>query len=133
MEKVKDTIYRQDAIDALTEYGNGRTVYIGVEEAVRRIEQLSSVTPEPRWIPCSERLPENGEQVLVYARSAHYALAKYDEIREANGTYKKQWVTFDAWKPFYTIKEVIAWMLLPEPYGQKDGKNELRFENRRQG
>lgn len=72
--------------------------------------------PEPRWIPCSERLPEDGRQVLVYARSVHYALAKYDEMREADGTYKKQWVTFDAWKPFYTIKEVIAWMPLPEPY-----------------
>ena len=66
------------------------------------------------WIPCSERLPENNRQVLVYARSVHYALAKYDEMREADGTYKKQWVTFDAWKPFYTIKEVIAWMPLPD-------------------
>ena len=34
------------AIDALTEYGNGRAVYIGVEEAVRRIEQLPSAQPE---------------------------------------------------------------------------------------
>ena len=71
--------------------------------------------PEPHWIPVTERLPENGRQVLVYARSVHYALAKYDEMREADGTYKKQWVTFDAWKPFYTIKEVIAWCELPEP------------------
>ena len=30
------------AIESLTEYGNGRAVYIGVEEAVRRIEQLPS-------------------------------------------------------------------------------------------
>ena len=39
----KDTIKRQDAIDVLTEYGNGRVVYISIEEAVRRIEQLPSV------------------------------------------------------------------------------------------
>jgi hypothetical protein len=71
---------------------------------------------EPHWIPVTERLPENGRQVLVYARSVHYALAKYDEMRNADGTYKKQWVTFDAWKPFYTIKEVIAWCELPEPF-----------------
>ena len=69
---------------------------------------------EPHLIPVTERLPKNGEQVLVYARSVHYALAKYDEMREADGTYKKQWVTFDAWKPFYTIKDVMAWMPLPE-------------------
>ena len=43
---MSDLIDRQDAIDALTEYGNGRAVYIGVEEAVRRIEQLPSAQPE---------------------------------------------------------------------------------------
>ena len=86
-------------------------------------EKGKASVPEPHWIPCSEGLPEDGRQVLVYARSVHYALAKYDEMREADGTYKKQWVTFDAWKPFYTIKEVIAWMPLPEPY-QKGEQNE---------
>jgi len=34
------------AIESLTEYGNGRAVYIGVEEAVRRIEQLPSAQPD---------------------------------------------------------------------------------------
>lgn len=75
-----------------------------------------------QWIPVSERLPDSSKQVLVYARSVHYALAKYDEMREADGSYKKQWVTFDAWKPFYTIKDVIAWVPLPAPY--KGGERE---------
>ena len=75
-----------------------------------------SALSEPHWIPCGERLPEDGKQVLVYARGARYALAKYDEMMEADGSYKKQWVTFDAWKPLYTIKEVMAWMPLPEPF-----------------
>lgn len=80
-------------------------------------------TSVQHWIPCSERLPKNGRQVLVYARSVHYALAKYDEMREADGTYKKQWVTFDAWKPFYTIKDVLAWRELPEPWrGEENEK-----------
>ena len=75
------------------------------------------------WIPCSsERMPEDKRQVLVYAESVHFALAKYDEMREADGTYKKQWVTFDAWKPFYKIKNVIAWMPLPEPYKEVDNE-----------
>ena len=34
------------AIEALTEYGNGRAVHISVEEAVRRIEQLPSAEPD---------------------------------------------------------------------------------------
>ena len=76
---------------------------------------------EPHWIPVTERLPKDGRQVLVYAMSVHYALAKYDEMRDADGTYKKQWVTFDAWKPYYTIKDVIAWMPLPESLQGGDG------------
>ena len=75
-----------------------------------------SALSEPHWIPVTERLPEDGKQVLVYARGARYALAKYDEMMEPDGSYKKQWVTFDAWKPLYTIKEVMAWMPLPEPF-----------------
>ena len=112
-----DCISRQAAIDALHMHLMYR---MGTDSNKKRLDDwinsLPSAQPEQRWIPCSERLPEDGRQVLVYARSVHYALAKYDEMREADGTYKKQWVTFDAWKPFYTIKEVIAWMPLPEPY-----------------
>ena len=74
----------------------------------------------PKWIPVTEALPEDNRQVLVYAQSTHFVLAKYDEMMEPNGEWKKQWVTFDAWKPYYTVKNVIAWMTLPEPWrGEK--------------
>ena len=104
---------------------------MSIEQERMIVESLSSLYPLqefeekaidtvlnaiPHWIPVTERLPKDGRQVLVYAMSVHYALAKYDEMRDADGTYKKQWVTFDAWKPYYTIKDVIAWMPLPEPY-----------------
>lgn len=94
-------------------YGIPQDINTKIAEAIINAEPYQ---PEPHWIPVTERLPENGRQVLVYARSVHYALAKYDEMREADGTYKKQWVTFDAWKPFYSIKEVIAWCEVSEPY-----------------
>lgn len=73
----------------------------------------------PKWIPVTDRLPKDNRQVLVYAQSTHFALAKYDEMMEANGEWKRQWVTFDAWKPYYTIKNVIAWMPLPKPFEGK--------------
>ena len=41
-----DTISRQAAIEALTEYGNGRAVFISVGEAVIRIEQLPPAEPK---------------------------------------------------------------------------------------
>ncbi len=52
-EADSDTISRAKAIDALTEYGNGRAVFISVGEAVIRIEQLPPAQPERikgRWI-----------------------------------------------------------------------------------
>lgn len=84
------------------------------------VQKAFDALEKQRWIPVSEKLPEDSRQVFVYARSVHFALAKYDEMREANGTYKKQWVTFDAWKPMYTIKNVIAWRPLPEPYTEEE-------------
>lgn len=54
-----DCISRQAAIDALAEYGNGRAVYISVEEAVRRIGQLPPIQPEivrcgeSKWLQCN--------------------------------------------------------------------------------
>ena len=111
-----DTISRAAALDALDrlEYTPGEWATNGLAMCKDVIKALPPA--QPGWIPCSERLPDNNRQVLVYARSVHFALAKYDEMREADGTYKMQWVTFDAWKPFYNIKEVIAWMPLPKPW-----------------
>lgn len=83
-----------------------------------RVKQWLDHTAEPerKWIPVTEALPKDNRQVLVYAQSTHFALAKYDEMREADGKYRKQWVTFDAWKPYYTIENVIAWMPLLKPW-----------------
>ena len=75
---------------------------------------------QQRWIPCSERLPEKEEQVLIYAWNVHYVLAKYREIRTCDGVYKMAWVTEDAYSTPREIKhEVICWMPLPEPYREE--------------
>ena len=113
-----ELISRQAAIDGFYEMASDIDHLCTVGDYISFLESLSA-QPEQRWIPTSEKLPENGRQVLIYATSVHYALAKYDEMREADGTYKKQWVTFDAWKPFYTIKNVLAWRELPEPYAER--------------
>ena len=47
---MSDLISRQAAIEALTEYGNGRAVFISVGEAVIRIEQLPPIQPRGKWI-----------------------------------------------------------------------------------
>lgn len=109
---MSDLISRQDVLDAVNDCGI----------CIQRILDIPSAEPERRWIPVTDRLPKDNRQVLVYAQSTHFALAKYDEMMEPNGEWKKQWVTFDAWKPYYTVENVIAWMPLPEPAKIGDGK-----------
>ena len=69
--------------------------------AVPLVRKLPSAQPEPQWIPCSEKLPENG----------HYYLWCSDGGNVQSDYY---WDGFENGKKFgYNI---IAWMPLPKPY-----------------
>ena len=68
---MKDLIERQDAIDALADYIRNVDKVIGTghlsagdckDAATSVLEDLPSAQ---QWIPCSERVPEDGEEVNV--------------------------------------------------------------------
>ena len=67
--------------------------------AIKTLEQTS-------WIPCSERLPEDGQKVLVTTRS--------DNILDANVDTCIFYHASAFWKHY-----VIAWMPLPQPYKEE--------------
>ena len=77
------------------------------------------VQPEQRWIPCSERLPDRPEQMLVYAMNTHFSIAKYKEVRKGVNDYVYTWVTDNAFDIPHEVKNVIAWLPLPEPYREE--------------
>ena len=56
-----------------------------------------------RWIPCSERLPNDGEFVLTY-KNRQFEVQEYDKRR--NG-----WISI-GW--FWSLYTVTHWMPLPE-------------------
>ena len=96
---MSDLISRQAAIDAI----RGEIEINGYSHVVDVLEQLPSAQPEQRWIPCSERWPEERGFYLT--------------------TTKDKAVYCDYWNEdnFDRTELVIAWMPLPEPYkGRKD-------------
>ena len=71
------------------------------------LEKLKRIIPE--WIPCSERLPEFDEDVLVY-----YPPWKDNPIQIAHMQQDGIWETSDGEFNF-SAKAVTYWMPIPEP------------------
>lgn len=73
-------------------------------EKLARLEDAEDMNVLSKWIPCSERLPENAMNVI-----AQFSSGIVTELRYAgNGIFKG---IYD-----YSTKVIIAWMPLPKPY-----------------
>lgn len=64
------------------------------------IDEQPTITPEPHWIPCSERLPEAKQKVLVQYADESMATKRCNDAGHL------------AW--FYS--NAVAWMPAPESY-----------------
>ena len=129
---MSDMISRQAAIDAIhnywkkrldtlptkmTECGEVDTIIQSIDKIFEHnktlesfIKAIPSAQPEQRWIPVSERLPED-EYVLISKIPTKVAIA----IRTADPRSRKiQWR--DSGFGVIQDDKVLAWMPLPEPY-----------------
>jgi hypothetical protein len=57
------------------------------------------------WIPVKERLPKNGEQVVL----------AYDEGRPHGASARSYWFELDVWSPGQWPENLSYWMPFPEP------------------
>ena len=134
---MSDLISRQQAIEAInhicpvdTEYDCTLLDRVDVRCV---LSDLPSAQPEQRWIPCSERLPEEyGEFLVTMTEKAKAKDLGFDidetYIRKmrynSNGWQLPRHIP--SWINEAVKDEVLAWMPLPEPYqeeGEKDGKD----------
>lgn len=95
-----------------------------LEEALDiAVESLKQ--PQPHWIPCSERLPEEDVYVLISKKPSPISGNKFSVtigMRYINRRSKKaEWR--DSGFGFLSDDKVLAWMPLPSPY-QEEGEEE---------
>lgn len=105
-----DLISRQDAINAINKAFERVFAWDGTSPLGDKVlENVPSAQPEQRWIPCSERLPEEGEIVLTQANIENMISLCVASRQDYN--YWKGWNTREI--------NVVAWMPLPEPYREE--------------
>ena len=113
---MSDLIDRKAAIDLWERY----RPYIAVKasEYDTELKSLPSAQPEQRWIPCSERLPEQFGNYLISIDGGE------PDIGTINPNDPRGWSLCDA-NGFYWANNralnIIAWMPLPEPYDPLTG------------
>lgn len=104
------------------------------DELGRELEKLQSAQPEQRWIPVTEKLPEDLEEVNVtwinHIPEPYYNFLKDKSFTGSAVYYRGDWYWYssrctDILAEYGTNGmdkvddgiEITAWMPLPEPYG----------------
>lgn len=84
---------------------------------------MAYTQPEQKWIPVSERLPDERKDCIVtfkdgYVDTMCYApdLYRVDEYDFYAKKGKAGWYDYDSEWGYYSRDDVVAWMPLPEPY-----------------
>jgi hypothetical protein len=77
---------------------------------------LEKQMQEPRWIPVTERLPEENKTVIASTKDGVYPETRYSK------EYGWEWA-FEAGTDYWVdLEDVTAWMPLPEPYEPQESE-----------
>ena len=86
-------------IEAIAEILDLRT--LSTKTIGKAINKMAIIDPQPHWIPCSERLPEEDGLYLVTTSKRQVQVHVFSH----NGNSEEYWMRCNK-----------AWMPLPEPY-----------------
>lgn len=105
---------KQKAIYALNKsvplMGTTQEGFIVYKQTINKVVDWLEQESKAEWIPCSERLPLERNAVLVWSINNTYCAYLEDG----------KWYIFGAYD--WELKEVTAWMPLPEPYKGRNGE-----------
>ena len=111
-----------DELDRIVKQSKEADDYIGIllDEKLALAQHLKKLQRQPvmKWIPCAEKLPKDGEQVLTCDKTGYMALLEQ---------YRGHWNCFvdpDGYLNTNNEMQVVAWMPLPEPYNAEEDTDE---------
>ena len=81
-----------------------------IDQIQEAMDMGAEALRETKWIPCSERLPEDGQTIIFSGEDGFVECGSYNA--------KKNWCENGDYFP--NAFEFIAWMPLPEPYKEGD-------------
>lgn len=80
------------------------------KDAEKALLNLPAAQPEPPWIPCNEKMPENEATVLVTVAFPSGVMPKVLEMSYSNGRWYRHDMLVSPWWA------VVAWRPMPKPY-----------------
>lgn len=100
---------KQDILDYFSDINYAYNNCNKHDDLSRMLDEL--IETQPKWIPCSERLPKGKQPILISLSWDNDT----PEVRQGNID------DINYWKHYSHITS-IAWMPLPEPYRGKEAE-----------
>ena len=112
---MEEWIKKSDAIEAIKDHSFALGDDYMEINGYGAIDDIRALPSADRWIPCSERLPERGEDVLITDEYGDVSIASIEYFSGMSEPWQ--------WQDVYGIRigyTVMAWMPLPEPWKGAD-------------
>lgn len=114
LESCEDAISREATLKPYNGLNDEDTISVWLIR--KNIEQQPPVNPQPKWIPVSEKLPEDEQEILFSTKTGRVYSGKYHDDGSVNQWYSHK----DKCRAWNNV--VNAWMPLPAPFDSQESE-----------